>query len=123
MGTKVAKSCKVALDEIILYVNDMCTMIKETAHSSHEQAKGVAEINKAMGQIDTVTAQNAHSSRECSEAANYLMSEVESTRSVIDDLLKVINGKEIKTPSDKAVVYRSSSHAEVKDKDFDDFAA
>lgn len=93
IGSHVVKTCKVALDEIIHYVDEMCTMIRETTHSTQEQARGVAEINKAMGQIDTVTSQNAHASKECSEAAVQLMSEVEKTKEVIDDLMKVIHGK------------------------------
>lgn len=102
IGTQVAKNCKTALDEIIHYVEEMCIMIRETSLSSQEQARGVAEINQAMGQIDTVTSQNAHASRECSEAAAYLMSEVENTRNVIHDLLEVING-ESKTKASASV--------------------
>jgi methyl-accepting chemotaxis protein len=96
-GTRVAKSCKVALDEIIHYIEEMCTMIKETTHSTHEQAKGVSEINKAMGQIDTVTSQNAHASKQCSDAASFLMEEVDKTRMIIEDLMVVINGDRPKT--------------------------
>jgi len=55
------------------------------------------EINKAMGQIDTVTAQNTHASKQCSEAAVFLMSEVEKTREVIVHLLQVINGNKRET--------------------------
>ncbi len=102
MGTQVARNCKTALDEIILYVEEMCIMIRETSLSSQEQARGVSEINQAMGQIDTVTSQNAHASRECSEAAAYLMSEVENTRRVIHDLLEVINGESNATASSAA---------------------
>lgn len=91
-GVEVAHSCKEALGEIIFYVNEMCTMIKETSHSTQEQARGVAEINKAMGQIDTVTAQNTHASKQCSEAAVFLMSEVDKTKEIINNLLLVING-------------------------------
>jgi methyl-accepting chemotaxis protein len=92
-GTQVANTCKVALDEITHYVEEMCRMIKETTHSTHEQAKGVSEINKAMGQIDTVTSQNAHASKQCSEAATELMREVDQTQNIINDLMRVINGK------------------------------
>ncbi len=96
-GITVANLCKEALSEIVFYVDEMCTMIKETSHSTHEQARGVAEINKAMGQIDTVTAQNTHASKQCSEAAVFLMSEVEKTREVIVHLLQVINGNKRET--------------------------
>ena len=91
-GKKVAAICKGSLGDIIHYVDEMCSMIKETTHSTTEQAKGVAEINKAMGQIDTVTSQNALASKQCSEAAVYLLSEVEQTTVIIDDLMKVIHG-------------------------------
>lgn len=120
-GTQVARSCKVALEEIVHYVEEMCSMIKETSHSSHEQAKGVAEINKAMGQIDVVTAQNANSSKQCSEAAVYLMSEVEKTREIIEDLLHVINGF---NSNDKSRVAEDRERSKVEPKFKDsDFAA
>jgi methyl-accepting chemotaxis protein len=123
MGSHVAKTCKVALDEIIHYVDEMCTMIKETTHSTQEQARGVAEINKAMGQIDTVTSQNAHASKECSEAAVQLMSEVDRTKEVINDLLRVIHGRvdEFETVH----VHKAPKKSSRKADDFDDkhFAA
>lgn len=119
-GISVARSCKEALGEIVYYVDEMCRMIKETSHSTQEQARGVAEINKAMGQIDTVTAQNTHASKQCSEAAVFLMSEVDKTREVISHLLKVINGN-------KHTMEFSSVNSRSKDQtpDFDDsnFAA
>ena len=112
-GKKVAESCKSAMDEIIHYVEEMCSMIRETSHSTSEQAKGVAEINKAMGQIDAVTAQNTHASKQCSEAAIHLMSEVERTREIINDLLTVINGREGAGERSQA----SDKNLEIKDVD------
>lgn len=92
-GKKVASMCKNSLGDILHYVDEMCSMIRETTHSTAEQAKGVSEINKAMGQIDHVTAQNALASKQCSEAAVYLLSEVEQTTLIINDLMKVIHGE------------------------------
>jgi methyl-accepting chemotaxis protein len=121
-GSQVARSCKVSLDEIIHYVDEMCTMIKETTHSTQEQAKGVSEINKAMGQIDTVTSQNAHSAKQCSEAATYLMSEVDKTRAVINDLMIVINGK-VAHLNHIATVQSISKRSDKSDFDDKNFAA
>lgn len=91
-GKQVAENCRRSLEEIINYVDEMCVMIRDTSKSTLEQATGIAEINKAMGQIDTVTSQNANAAQQCSLAANQLMSEVEKTRLVVQDLLTVING-------------------------------
>ena len=91
-GQQVAKSCKNVLEEILHYVDEMCSMIRETALSAEEQSKGIAEINKAMGALDAVTAQNANSSQQCSDAANFLMVEVDKTREVVQDLFNVIHG-------------------------------
>jgi methyl-accepting chemotaxis protein len=92
-GREVAGTCRSVLQEIIGYVDEMCSMIRETTLSTQEQTKGVSEINKAMGQIDIVTSQNAEASEQCSYAAQVLMHEVELTRTVIQDLLSVVNGK------------------------------
>lgn len=122
-GSQVVKTCKVALDEIIHYVDEMCNMIKETTHSTQEQARGVAEINKAMGQIDTVTSQNAHSSKQCSEAAIELMREVDQTRGVINDLLKVIHGKMVDYQASEAKVVSAKKSPSKHDFDDKHFAA
>lgn len=91
-GYQVANECKSVLEEILHYVEEMCSMIRETSLSTEEQARGVAEINKAMGALDTVTSQNSHSSQQCSDAASYLMAEVEKTREVVQDLFDAIHG-------------------------------
>ena len=91
-GYHVANECKTVLEEILHYVEEMCSMIRETSLSTEEQSRGVAEINKAMGALDAVTAQNAHSSQQCSEAATCLMAEVEKTRDVVQDLFHAIHG-------------------------------
>lgn len=91
-GQNVAKSCRSVLEEILHYVDEMCGMIRETSLSAEEQSKGIAEINRAMGQLDSITSQNAHSSQQCSEAAVSLMAEVEKTREVVRDLFVVIHG-------------------------------
>ncbi len=115
-GKKVAAVCKGALGDILHYVDEMCSMIKETTHSTSEQAKGVSEINKAMGQIDTVTSQNALASKQCSEAAVYLLSEVEQTTHIIEDLMKVIHGE--KHQHANVLVAPTKPKFEVKDSDF-----
>jgi methyl-accepting chemotaxis protein len=115
-GKKVAGLCKGTLGDILHYVDEMCSMIKETTHSTSEQAKGVSEINKAMGQIDTVTSQNALASKQCSEAAVYLLSEVEQTTIIIEDLMKVIHGN--KKPHSNVMTASSKPQYSVKDSDF-----
>lgn len=92
-GYQVANECKSVLEEILHYVEEMCSMIRETSLSTEEQARGVAEINKAMGALDAVTAQNSHSSQQCSDAAGFLMAEVDKTREVVQDLFDAIHGK------------------------------
>jgi methyl-accepting chemotaxis protein len=97
-GYHVASECKTVLEEILHYVEEMCSMIRETTMSTEEQSRGVAEINKAMGALDTITSQNANSSQQCSEAANCLMVEVDKTRDVVQDLFQAIHGKTVDQP-------------------------
>lgn len=110
-GYVVANECKSVLEEILHYVEEMCSMIRETSLSTEEQARGVAEINKAMGALDAVTAQNAHSSQQCSDAATCLMAEVEKTREVVQDLFDAIHGQ---GQSQIQTQHNHQTHASVK---------
>ncbi len=54
------------LAELVPSISKTAEMVQEVAAGSHEQASGVAQINKAMGQVDELTQRNASASEELS---------------------------------------------------------
>jgi methyl-accepting chemotaxis protein len=65
-----------ALDEIESSVHEIAGRIVEIASSAREQSAGFAEINVAIGQLDTFTQQNAAMFEETTAATRLLTSEM-----------------------------------------------
>ncbi len=72
MGQSTAQKCRVSLEQILENAKTMSSMVAEIAHASKEQAQGVQEINKAMGQLDQVTQQNSNVAQSSSAQADQL---------------------------------------------------
>jgi methyl-accepting chemotaxis protein len=98
VGTRIAKECGVVLDEIVVNIGSVTTMASEISSACQEQAAGVQEINKAMGQLDQVTQTNSATSEQTASAAQELSAQAESLSSVINVLVETIRGsKEIQS--------------------------
>ena len=54
-GTKVAQECAGVLEQIVADVSKVSQMAGEISTANREQAQGVSELNKAMGQLDQAT--------------------------------------------------------------------
>lgn len=71
------------LAELVPSISRTAEMVQEVAAGSHEQASGVAQINKAMGQVDELTQRNASASEELSSTAEELSAQAESLQDLI----------------------------------------
>ena len=91
-GSRVARECGNVLEEIVQNVSSVSTMAGEIASASDEQARGVAEITKAMSQLDQVTQQNSMTSQECATAADGLSHQSQALRGAVTELVMVIRG-------------------------------
>ena len=85
-GTHIAHSCSNILDEIVHSVSSMTQMASEIAMACKEQAVGINEINKAVGQLDEVTQTNSSSSNNISSAATELDQTTSELSSTISSL-------------------------------------
>ncbi|MBK7960167.1 MAG: methyl-accepting chemotaxis protein [Bdellovibrionales bacterium] len=87
-GTATAKRCGELLDEIVVGVTHVGTMVGEISNASQQQAQGIQEINKAMSELDTVAQQNNLASQQSSVAATDLQGQVDRLKEVVH----VLNG-------------------------------
>jgi methyl-accepting chemotaxis protein len=71
------------LSELVPSIKKTAEMVQEVAAGSHEQASGVAQINKAMGQVDELTQRNASASEELSSTAEELSAQAETLQDLI----------------------------------------
>lgn len=93
LGVTKAKLCDDVLNEINGASSTAESLVSEVAYASKEQAQGIGEVNKAMGQIDQVTNQNAIASQSVSTNAAQVMVLSGSIKNTADKLLILVNGQ------------------------------
>jgi methyl-accepting chemotaxis protein len=91
-STITAKRCETALEEIIVEVDNMKSMVANIAMASNEQSLGIKEITKALLEIDKLTTQNSEMSKECAKEANHLLGQSMGLEKTVTDLKVAIDG-------------------------------
>ncbi|MDH3393017.1 MAG: methyl-accepting chemotaxis protein, partial [Desulfobulbaceae bacterium] len=71
-------------------------MIREIANASSEQSKGVKEINESMENISDTSQQNAAAAEQTSGSVVELESQVVTMKTLVGNLLQIIDGKSSK---------------------------
>lgn len=74
----VAERSGKLLEELVPAIRKTADLVQEVAAASSEQASGVAQINKAMSQVDQVTQRNASASEELASTAEEMSSQAEA---------------------------------------------
>lgn len=105
-GRNLVEKADGGMAGIVTNVQNMTQLIEEIAQASREQSDGIAQINSAMGQIDTTTQQNAALVEESAAAAASMQ---EQSR-VLQDMVSVFSlneeGKQaVNMASEKRVSY------------------
>ncbi len=116
-GVQVAGQCGEVLEKIVYNVSGVSRMAGEISVASQEQAQGVAEITKAMGQLDQMTQQNSTVSEQCASAAEELSAQAEALKMSVAQLMMTINGEKEQVyiaPPSNVVQMRPSSKPAMK---------
>lgn len=95
-GSRQANQGGIVLSEIVESVKKVSDLNNEIATASEEQSTGIAQISKAMNQMDQVTQVNASSSEEAAAAAEELSTLSATMESNVVVLERIIFGSEIK---------------------------
>ena len=77
-------------------------LVAEIDAASGEQAQGVEQINKAMGEMDKVVQSTAANAEELASATEEMSAQTAALQEIMVDLVKVIEGKADTTSVDKA---------------------
>ncbi|HYA41947.1 MAG TPA: methyl-accepting chemotaxis protein [Syntrophobacteraceae bacterium] len=67
-------------------------LVAEIAAASQEQALGIAQVNKAVSEMDNVTQQNASVSEESASAAQEMNLQAEQMREIVAGLIVLVGG-------------------------------
>ncbi|WP_413586207.1 methyl-accepting chemotaxis protein [Bdellovibrio sp. HCB274] len=91
-GNSQAQKSGEVLEEILTSVKKVSDFNQEIASASAEQSNGVAQISKALNQLDQTTQINAASSEEAAASSEELAAQAECLAQVIQTLVSAIKG-------------------------------
>ncbi|MBI5068921.1 MAG: MCP four helix bundle domain-containing protein [Deltaproteobacteria bacterium] len=82
-SVKVAERSGTLIAELVPAIKKSADLVQEVAAASQEQSSGVAQINKAMAQVDQVTQRNASAAEELASTAEEMSSQAESLQQLM----------------------------------------
>jgi len=74
-GVKLASHAGATMQEVVMAVSNMTSIVAEISSASEEQNTGIVEINQAVGQMDEMTQRNAALVEEAAASAKALEDE------------------------------------------------
>lgn len=81
---EVAERSTGLIDELVPFIQKTAESAQEVAAASDEQASGVAQMNRAMAEVDKVTQRGAAAAEELSATAEEMAAQSDSLRRLID---------------------------------------
>jgi methyl-accepting chemotaxis protein len=82
-SVKVAERAGELLTELVPAIKKTADLVQEVAAASKEQATGVAQVNRAMTQVDQVTQRNASASEELAGTASTLAAQADAIQQMM----------------------------------------
>lgn len=95
-GVSIAGKVAESLAEITIQAKKVNELLDEIAASSHEQAQGITQINKAISQMEQVTQMNAATSEESAAASEQLAAQAETMMDITQSIAVLVNGASAK---------------------------
>lgn len=92
VGSQTANDCSSALEEILQNVATVDGLVSEIATASQEQASGIREISKAVGQMEIVIQKNSSVAQSSSVSAEQLSTQSDTLKGIVDDLVHIVQG-------------------------------
>jgi methyl-accepting chemotaxis protein len=92
-GVMIADEVVKTLAEITSSSEKVNLLVAEIAAASQEQSQGVGQVNQAVQQMDRVTQNNAAAAEESAASAEELNSQSEQLRTVVCDLLALVDSR------------------------------
>ena len=114
-GRELTSETQAAYRENVEIAGKVGQLIDEIAVASREQAQGIAQVNRAVSEMDKVTQQTAAKAEESASASEELTAQSEQMKAAINDLAIVIGGsgrgRKVRSPRE-AVQRPSLAHPE-----------
>jgi methyl-accepting chemotaxis protein len=101
-GNELTKSTQEAFKDNIAISGKIGQLVDEIATASQEQAHGIAQINRAVSEMDKIVQQAAANAEESASASQEMKAHVGELKSSMDDLMTVVDGNASAEKSYKA---------------------
>ena len=69
-------------------------LVNEIATASHEQFQGISQVNRAVGEIDSVTQGNAANAEQSAAASEELSAQAQMMKSHVEELVALVGGRQ-----------------------------
>jgi methyl-accepting chemotaxis protein len=92
-GMTISKELSEIFKEILANSKKVMEMNREVETASGQQDEGIAQVNKALIQFDTVVQANASGAEETAGAAEELQGQVGNLNEIVDTLYLIVSGK------------------------------
>jgi methyl-accepting chemotaxis protein len=82
-GTLLVNQAGAAIQDVVMRIQRVADVMSEVAAASQSQSNGIEQVNQSIGQMDTMTQQNAALVEEAAAAAESLKSQADSLAEVV----------------------------------------
>jgi len=106
-GVEVSGKVNESLIDIFNESQKVNELLDEVAAASQEQTQGIAQINKAISQMEQVVQTNAATAEESSAASQELSSQAMNMKDIVNSLVQLVNGAQTEL---NQVSYRALSN-------------
>ncbi|MDX9974089.1 MAG: methyl-accepting chemotaxis protein, partial [FCB group bacterium] len=99
-GVTVSSEVESILSQIFDKAQKVSQLVGEVSAATQEQAKGIAQVNIAVSQMDNLTQANAASSEETASASEELSAQANELDSMVGELHAIVNGAALRKGRD-----------------------
>ncbi|MDR3554923.1 MAG: methyl-accepting chemotaxis protein [Syntrophobacteraceae bacterium] len=91
-GSELVEETGADFSQVAASARKMSELISDISAASTEQAQGIDQVNKAVGEMDKVVQQNAANAEESASAAEEMNSQAEQMKSFVGELVAIVDG-------------------------------
>ncbi len=91
-GSELVITTNEEFAEVATSASKVGELVREIAAASGDQAQGIAQINKAVAEMDRVTQRNAANAEESASASEEMNAQAEQMKDAVGDLIALVEG-------------------------------
>jgi len=99
-GGTLVENSSTAFGEVADSAGRVGGLVADIAEASRQQADGIEQVTRAVGQMDRVTQQNAANAEESAAASEEMNGQAERLKTIVGDLVALVEGGRQSAPAD-----------------------